>query len=198
MDQLGPYPADLDWEGERAFLIIARMRRGLLALSEDEGPHIMAAFTRLSEEIGDSLERTVIHEAGHAVVAHRFGWLVEYMELMPNGAGAAMTHQPRHGSLSRNANDLDRFQEQVAVGIAGYIAEEIKFGLSNPFEVIDLRTRAYEEHGLGDLEFGELIAVTEPQVQDLLKDQWATVERLSQALLTNRRLESEALAACFK
>src|SRR5215217_7123330 len=102
------------WESERQWLIDF-MRQGLVMTSEPEKARVMAAMNRWETEVGDDLNRVVIHEAGHAVVAHALDWFVEYVEpQMPDGSGGAMTHQKRL-EYSRLRSEWEQFLEQAAV-----------------------------------------------------------------------------------
>lgn len=183
---------DARWVVERQW-IIGRMRRGLLATSETEMPRVKHALDRLIAELSDSPERFAIHEAGHAIVAYALGWLVEYVTPeMPDGGGGAMTHQ-RRLEYSRNRHESEQFREQLAVGIAGYMAEEMAFGVAVPYEAMDLRDRAWNEFGVDDFHFGLLIEEVETQVRTILTERWATVDQLAQAQIADGRVEGEAL-----
>jgi len=132
---------DAAWVAERQWLIDF-MRRGSPLTSEAERPRVRRALDRWQAEVRDSIERFAVHEAGHAVVAHALGWIVGSVEPdLPDGSGGgAMTYQ---GRLERDEWVL--FVEMATVAVAGHVAEEIQFGLALPFEVMELRDRAWEE-----------------------------------------------------
>jgi hypothetical protein len=67
--------SDADWEAERQWLIDF-MRRGSPLTSEAERPRLQRALDRWQAEVPDSIERTAVHEAGHAVVAHALDFSV--------------------------------------------------------------------------------------------------------------------------
>jgi hypothetical protein len=195
-----PTNDDAGWAAERQWLT-DRMRRGLLALSPAEEPRVTRALDRLFAEVPDTPERFAIHEAGHAVVAYVLGWLVEFVEpRTPDGGAGAMTHQRRLG-YSKNTNEAALFREQIAVGIAGYLAEEMVFGVAVPYEALDLRERAWNEFGVDDVHFGLLMQSIEAQMRAILTERRATVDRLAEAQLVGGRVEGQALDAilpgCF-
>ena len=181
---------DATWVAERQWLIDF-MRRGSPLTSEAERPRVQRALDRWQAEVPDSIERFAVHEAGHAVVAHALGWTVEFVEPdLPDGSGGgAMTHQ---GQLERDEWEL--FVEMATVAVAGHVAEEIAFGLALPFEVMELRDRAWEEHGVGDDQLGALVEHAETQARTILTARWETVERLAQAQIARGRTEGNALA----
>lgn len=186
--------SDAEWERERRWLI-EFMRCGMVMTTEAERARTMAALDRWGEEIGEDPERALVHEAGHAVVAHALGWFVEYVDpAMPdNKGGGALTHQ-RRLEYSRNTTEWQQFQEQVLVGIAGYVAEEMKFGLALPFEAVDLLERAWEEHGLVHNQHPDFIKAAERGVKAILTQRSAAVEKLVEGQRTIGRLQGDALA----
>lgn len=183
------------WATERQWLIDFA-RRGLLVTTEAEKSRMVTAVRRLTAEIGDDPARITVHEAGHAVVAYALGWYVEWVtpELPDNRGGGAMVHQLRP-EYSPLATERERFLEQLMVGVAGYVAEEMTFGLAFPFEVADLRDRAWEEHGIGDDVFPDLVVEAEERVRAILTERGQTVQQLAAAQVALGRVEGDALAA---
>jgi hypothetical protein len=185
-----PVDNDAAWVAERQWLIDF-MRRGSPLTSEAERPRVRRVLDRWQAEVRDSIERFAVHEAGHVVVAHALGWIVESVEPdLPDGSGGgAMTYQRQ---LERDAWGL--FVEQATVAVAGHVAEEIEFGLALPFEVMELRDRAWEEHGVGDDQLSALVEHAETQARTILTACWVAVERLAQAQIARGRVEGVALA----
>src|SRR5215212_5261723 len=89
-----PMDDDATWVAEGQWLIDF-MRRGSPLTSEAERPRVRRALDRWQAEVRDSIERFAVHEAGHVVVAHALGWIVESVEPdLPDGSGGgAMTYQ---------------------------------------------------------------------------------------------------------
>ena len=176
-------------EVERQWLIDFT-RQGAPIATPDEHTRVMAALDRWEAEVGESLDRFVVHEAGHAVVAHALGWFVKYVEPRKRGGGAlTKTHQ-----IAKGRNAWERFLEQVIVGVAGHVAEELAFGFALPFEVIELRDRAWREHCVDGDQFGALIAYAESRARRLLTERWGSMTQLAEAQLACGRMRGEALA----
>jgi ATP-dependent Zn protease len=140
-----------------------------------------------------------IHEAGHAVVAHRLGERV--IEMLISESGGATRLRPLTASMRRA-----RIERVATVFLAGDIALAIYQGLTS------LRFASSGEI-LGDMTratalVGRIHGITEPEVTELLKDMaeragkvlnsrenWALVERLTDELLTKRSLTGREVAA---
>ena len=180
---------DTAWEVERKWLIDFT-RRGAPITTEVERARVMAALDRWEIEVGEGRDRFAVHEAGHAVVAHALGWYVEYVEPQKRDGGACMlAHQ-----YANRGNAWKRFLEQATVSVAGYVAEELAFGFALPFEVMELRIRAWREHCVDDDQFGALIEYAETQARRLVAEGWASMTLLAEAQLACGRMEGDALA----
>ena len=185
---------DEEWATERAW-ICEFMRTGKVARDIDEMGRASAATSRFIDEIGDPLERIVIHEAGHAVVAHALGWLVEFVEpKMPDGGAGALVRQRRLDHPTPEGVRR-RFVEQVIVGVAGVVAEEVEFGLAVPFEAMELADQAREEYGVPEHQLGRLIGRCEDRARTIVTERWTTVARLAEAQAERGRIEGDELAA---
>jgi hypothetical protein len=186
--------ANEEWAAERAW-ICELMRAGKVARDIDELGRVSAATNRFVEEIGDSPERFVIHEAGHAVVAHALGWFAEFVEPeMPDGDAGARTWQlPLHHPTPERV--WSHFVEQVVVGVAGTVAEEVEFGLAVPFEAMEMADRAREEYGVSEHQLGRLISHCEDRARTILTVNWPVVRQLADAQAAQDRIEGDELAA---
>ena len=58
---------------------------------------------------------------------------------------------------------------------------------------MELRDRAWEEHGVGDDQLGVLVEHVETQARTILTAGWEAVERLAQAQIARGRIEDDAL-----
>jgi len=140
-----------------------------------------------------------IHEAGHAVAAHRLGETVVAMVLEETHGATAIRQPP--------ADAQRAYIERVAaVYLAGPIALAMYRGIpALPFaptgEMLDDMTRATELLGripdITEAEITEVLKDLGDRVGKLLSDRetWAQVGRLADELLTKRRLTDEDVAA---
>lgn len=140
-----------------------------------------------------------IHEAGHAVAAHRLGETVVAMVLEETHGATAIRQPP--------ADAQRAYIERVAaVYLAGPIALAMYRGIpTRPFaptaDMLDDMTRATELLGhipdITDTEVTEVLKDLTDRVVKLLSDRvaWAQVALLAEELLTRRRLSDEDVAA---
>jgi ATP-dependent Zn protease len=185
---------DEEWAAERAW-ICEFMRTGKVARDIDEMARASAASSRFINEIGDSPERVVVHEAGHAVVAYALGWLVEYVEpTTSDGGGVAKIWQDQAAHPTR-LELWEQFREQVVVGVAGTVAEEIEFGLAVPFESMELADQARLQYGVPDDQIGALIEQSEDRARTILTANWPIVRHLADAQASRGRIDGDELAA---
>ncbi len=185
---------DEEWAVERAW-VCEFMRTGKIARDIGELGRVSAATSRFTDETGDSPERFGIHEAGHAVVAHALGWFVEFVEpSMPDGGAGARVWQDQ--AAHPTPLDLQQeFCEQIVVGVAGSVAEEIEFGQAVPLEAMELADQARIQYGVPDDQIGTLIGRCEARARTILTERWTTVTQLAEAQVERGRIEGEELAA---
>jgi hypothetical protein len=82
--------------------------------------------------------RIVLHECGHAVIAHRLGCRVTAISAMPLDGGWT-THQPKVG-----ASSFEAAVDDIVIALAGYEAEELYLALGDGLEIDGNASRASE------------------------------------------------------
>lgn len=140
-----------------------------------------------------------IHEAGHAVVAHRLGESVIGMVLDETHGATAIRQPPAEAQRS--------YLDTVAtIYLAGPIALAMYQGIpaidfEATGEILDDMTRATELLGripdITDAEKTDVLKGLADRAGKLLSDRenWALVEQLADELLTRKRLTDEDVAA---
>ena len=124
------------------------------------------------------------------MVAHALGWFVELSSPYARRwwrrleLAAPLDHPPREG-------ERRRLVEQITVGVAGSVAEEIEFGLAVPFEPMQLVDYARDAHGAPEGQTCALIHQCEDRARTILTERWTTVERLAEAQLERGRVEGD-------
>jgi hypothetical protein len=151
-----------------------------------------------SPEMSGENPRTItIHEAGHAVVAHRLGIPVDGMVI--NGRFGQTGLQPPPAGAGRA-----RLERAATAALAGSVASAIHQGVSCKFtpnkEMLSDETRAEDLAGLicggTTLETNALLQALADSAIELLNDRenWALVERLADELLTKGCLTAPEVA----
>jgi hypothetical protein len=87
---------------------------------------IPALFKRKLSLTGEEIERTALHEAGHAVCSVIYGLPVWRVEILPNAFfGKRVTGQCSPSRSRRARIPLTKWREYARIGCAGYAAERL-------------------------------------------------------------------------
>lgn len=155
---------------------------------------------------GDTgIERTAVHEAGHAVVAHFLGWTVNEL-FVANDRGHVQSNLPYDAGESIGA-EVERLKQWVRQRLAGVVAEEIRWRMAREPEGDVLGLTVLRYHGLlgaaatpesrnalaqafGDLPLGgtvydvgrSILRREAEEVRTILRTQWGRVGLIADEL----------------
>ncbi len=165
-------------------------------------------------DASDGQARTAIHEAAHAVVAHRLGYKTSYIEIRDDDSGEAPGVEKLSGYEFRDvlASDFDHATTRVA----GQVAEEIGWtyarkpehwiGRETANSYVKLRMWPVP---ITDVDSAELLRVApgatiedriigfiesaERRAEAILRENWPIVERIARDLRQRHRIDGPDL-----
>lgn len=173
-------PADIENIVKEAALIATRDNRDKIRL-EDLSEAIERVELGLKHKISmtpHEKEQTAYHEAGHLIAVyllHPTDDVFKASIIPRRGSLGVVHHQPKE---ELHTWDKERILAEIKAGLAGYVAEKIRFGTTSSGVAMDFTQAMRIAHnmvwkfGMGDKGLlGDYTAIPESQISENLKEQ---------------------------